>query len=148
MKTSPFFKSAAVLLTALALGVFLFVRVAVEAHAPSIKDGRFERIGHFGPETATRTIDARGQIVAPGFIDVHTHVESIYSQPAAMIYHGMGEDDVKRIMQEPFTMIASDSGVRQVDESVPPFVVHRFHSLYRNLWTLRNLWTGPTELTG
>ena len=117
MKTSPFFKSAAVRLTALALGVFLFVRVAVEAHAPSIKD-------------------------------VHTHVESIYSQPAAMIYHGMGEDDVKRIMQEPFTMIASDSGVRQVDESVPPFVVHRFHSLYRNLWTLRNLWTGPTELTG
>ena len=38
---------------------------------------------------------------------------------AAMIYHGMGEEDVKRIMQEPFTMIASDSGVRQIDESVP-----------------------------
>jgi N-acyl-D-amino-acid deacylase len=38
---------------------------------------------------------------------------------AGMIYHGMSEDDVKRIMQEPFTMIASDSGVRQVDESVP-----------------------------
>ena len=38
---------------------------------------------------------------------------------AGMIYHGMGEDDVKRIMQEPFTMIASDSGVRQNDESVP-----------------------------
>jgi N-acyl-D-amino-acid deacylase len=36
-----------------------------------------------------------------------------------MIYHGMDEGDVKRIMQEPFTMIASDSGVRQVDESVP-----------------------------
>jgi len=36
-----------------------------------------------------------------------------------MIYHGMGEEDVKRIMQEPFTMIASDSGVRQIDESVP-----------------------------
>jgi len=38
---------------------------------------------------------------------------------AGMIYHGMDEADVKRIMQEPFTMIASDSGVRQVDESVP-----------------------------
>ena len=36
-----------------------------------------------------------------------------------MIYHSMGEDDVKRIMQEPFTMIASDAGVRQVDDSVP-----------------------------
>src|SRR5687767_15616277 len=38
---------------------------------------------------------------------------------AGMVYHGMDEADVKRIMQEPFTMIASDSGVRQVDESVP-----------------------------
>jgi len=38
---------------------------------------------------------------------------------ASMIYHGMNEDDVKRIMQESFTMIASDAGVRQVDDSVP-----------------------------
>ena len=38
---------------------------------------------------------------------------------ASMVYHGMSEDDVQRIMREPFTMIASDSGVRQVDESVP-----------------------------
>jgi N-acyl-D-amino-acid deacylase len=38
---------------------------------------------------------------------------------AGMIYHGMDEGDVQRIMQEPFTMIASDSGVRQLDESVP-----------------------------
>lgn len=38
---------------------------------------------------------------------------------AGMVYHGMSEDDVQRIMREPFTMIASDSGVRQVDESVP-----------------------------
>ena len=35
MKTSLFLKSAAVLLTALALGVFLFARVAVKAHAPA-----------------------------------------------------------------------------------------------------------------
>jgi N-acyl-D-aspartate/D-glutamate deacylase len=38
---------------------------------------------------------------------------------ASMIYHGMSEDDVQRIMREPFTMIASDSGVREIDESVP-----------------------------
>ena len=36
-----------------------------------------------------------------------------------MIYHAMDEVDVQRIMREPFTMIASDSGVRQQDESVP-----------------------------
>ena len=38
---------------------------------------------------------------------------------ASMVYHSMSEDDVQRIMREPFTMIASDSGVRQVDEGVP-----------------------------
>ena len=94
------------LLTALALGVFLFARVPVDAEAPAppydllitnarivdgsgnpwfradvaIKDGRIARIGRLGPETADRTIDARGQILAPGFIDVHTHVESIYNR--------------------------------------------------------------------
>ena len=36
-----------------------------------------------------------------------------------MVYHGMSEPDVQNIMREPFTMIASDSGVRQIDESVP-----------------------------
>lgn len=38
---------------------------------------------------------------------------------ASMVYHSMNEDDVRRIMREPFTMIASDSGVREIDESVP-----------------------------
>ena len=116
MKTSLFLKSAAVLLTALALGAFLFLRVAADAQAPAppydllitnarvvdgsgnpwfradvaIKDGRIARVGRLGPDTANRTIDARGQILAPGFIDVHTHVESIYGQPAAENFVRMG----------------------------------------------------------
>ncbi len=55
--------------------------------------------------------------------DITSQIEQILDMylagGAGMVYHGMGEDDVKRIMQEPFTMIASDSGVRRVDESVP-----------------------------
>jgi len=103
-----------VLLTALAFGVFLFARVDAYAPAPAydllitnarivdgsgnpwfradvaIKDGRIARIGRLGPETAAKTIDARGQILAPGFIDVHTHVESIYNLPAAENFVRMG----------------------------------------------------------
>jgi N-acyl-D-amino-acid deacylase len=58
-----------------------------------IKDGRIARIaliGRIDRREADRTIDAKGQIVAPGFIDVHTHVESIYGQPAAENFVRMG----------------------------------------------------------
>ncbi len=55
-----------------------------------IKDGRITRIGRIDSSQASKTIDAKGQIVAPGFIDVHTHVESIYSLPAAENFVRMG----------------------------------------------------------
>jgi N-acyl-D-amino-acid deacylase len=47
-----------------------------------VKDGRIVRIGRLRTSDAPQTIDAKGQILAPGFIDVHTHVESIFSLPA------------------------------------------------------------------
>ena len=40
-----------------------------------IKDGKIVRIGKGTNWTAKRTIDAKGLIVAPGFVDVHTHIE-------------------------------------------------------------------------
>ncbi len=61
--------------------------------------------------------------IVRGKKDVKHQIEQIVAMyeagGAGMIYHGMNEDDVQRIMREPFTMIASDSGVRQIDESVP-----------------------------
>ncbi|MGI9055883.1 MAG: N-acyl-D-amino-acid deacylase family protein, partial [Pyrinomonadaceae bacterium] len=38
---------------------------------------------------------------------------------AAMVYRVMSEEDVKNIMRQPFTMIASDSSVRDFGEGVP-----------------------------
>lgn len=116
MKASLFHNSAALILLVLALGSFLVGQTRSEArvNAPvydllitnarivdgsgnpwfradvAIREGRIVRIGRVAPDSAAKVIDARGQILAPGFIDVHTHVESIYSLPAAENFIRMG----------------------------------------------------------
>ncbi len=39
----------------------------------AIRDGRIVAVGDVGPGSGARTIDARGRIVSPGFIDIHSH---------------------------------------------------------------------------
>ena len=39
----------------------------------AVRDGRIVKVGDLGTHTATRTIDARGLTVAPGFVDLHSH---------------------------------------------------------------------------
>jgi len=41
-----------------------------------IKDGRIAKIGRIAPNQGTKVIDADGLIVAPGFIDLHTHYDA------------------------------------------------------------------------
>ena len=56
----------------------------------AIKDGRVAKVGLIDASNARTTIDAKNQIVAPGFIDVHTHVEDIYDNPNAENFIRMG----------------------------------------------------------
>lgn len=41
----------------------------------AIKDGKIFKIGTINNLAATKIIDAKGMIISPGFIDVHTHIE-------------------------------------------------------------------------
>src|SRR4051812_35910910 len=49
-----------------------------------IKGGKIARIGAIQPGAGVNEIDAKGLVVAPGFIDVHTHAdEDVLTQPLA-----------------------------------------------------------------
>lgn len=57
-----------------------------------IKDGKIIAIGSLKQVSAKRIIDAKGLVVAPGFIDVHAHIEGAeVATPTAnnFIYDGV-----------------------------------------------------------
>ena len=50
----------------------------------AIRDGKIAAVGDLRTREAREVIDAKGLIVAPGFIDVHTHVDNdIIRAPSA-----------------------------------------------------------------
>ena len=58
----------------------------------AVKDGKIIAIGKLPNAIANKTIDAKGLIVAPGFIDVHAHIEGgVFERPTAdnYIYDGV-----------------------------------------------------------
>ena len=57
-----------------------------------IKDGRIAKIGRLRATDAAKTIDASGLIVAPGFVDLHTHYDAqLFWDPYCSIssWHGV-----------------------------------------------------------
>ena len=50
-----------------------------------ILDGRIERIGDLSADNADEVVDARGRVLAPGFIDVHTHDDTVVIRQPQML---------------------------------------------------------------
>jgi N-acyl-D-amino-acid deacylase len=51
--------------------------------------------------------------------EAETVIDLALAGGAGMVFHGIGEKDVKRIMQYPFNMFASDAGIRIFGQGVP-----------------------------
>jgi N-acyl-D-amino-acid deacylase len=67
-----------------------------------VRDGRIVAIGDLAGRSATRTLDATGRIVAPGFIDSHTHDDqALLSQP----------DMSFKVSQGVTTVVAGNCGI-------------------------------------
>ena len=56
----------------------------------AIKDGRIVALGRFPRSQAAQVVEAARLVVAPGFIDVHTHADDLVNRPAAANFVRMG----------------------------------------------------------
>jgi N-acyl-D-amino-acid deacylase len=55
-----------------------------------VKNGKVAAIGQIPRSQGAQVIDAAGLVVAPGFIDVHTHADNLVERPAAANFVRMG----------------------------------------------------------
>ncbi len=51
--------------------------------------------------------------------EIQTVLDMVEKGGAQMVYHSMDERDVVRILQFPYSMVASDGGIQQMDRGVP-----------------------------
>ena len=85
----------------------------------AISNGKILRIGYLNGWTAKRVIDAQKKIVAPGFIDVHTHIEDDekkHPEAANFIYDGVT------------TVITGNCGLSEADMDAYLTMVDSLHT--------------------
>ncbi len=91
-----------------------------------IRDGRIAAIGRLAERKATRTIDAAGLVVAPGFIDIHNHSDD------TILEDGNAESMVR---QGVTTMIFGEGGSAAPSDKWKDFASYYAELLRRGIST-------------
>lgn len=94
----------------------------------AVGGGRILAVGDLAPGQATRTIDADGLVLCPGFIDIHTHSDvSIVIDPAgeSKILQGVTTEVTGNCGLSPFPLAPDrlelhDDHLRRIGGDVPP----------------------------
>lgn len=68
----------------------------------AVHGGRIQRIGDLSGASANETVDAKGKVLAPGFIDVHTHDDTVVIRKPEML---------PKISQGVTTVIVGNCGI-------------------------------------
>jgi len=76
-----------------------------------VRDGRIAAIGSLSQAAAARTVDAAGRILAPGFMDIHTHIERRIDQ----------HPDATNLLRDGVTsVVTGNCGGSQLEFTFPP----------------------------
>lgn len=73
----------------------------------AVEDGRIVRIGSISDATARRTVDVAGNVLAPGFVDLHTHSDftlPLFPRAEAMVRQGVTTQLVGNCGFSPFPL--------------------------------------------
>jgi len=91
----------------------------------AVKDGKIEDVGRLGQTSGRRVIDAAGMVVAPGFIDLHTH--SDYT----LLVDGSAQSKIRQGVTTEIIGESSSAGpvlgaaVAEFDRSLQPLGIRR-----------------------
>jgi N-acyl-D-amino-acid deacylase len=76
----------------------------------AVEDGRIAAVGHVGRRGARRIVEADGLVVAPGFVDIHTHTDftlPVFPRATALVRQGVTTNLAGNCGFSPFPVAAA-----------------------------------------
>lgn len=117
----------------------------------AIAEGRIARIGDLTDATARNEVDAAGLVLAPGFIDVHSHAAGALGTPELAAGEPLLRQGITTIFANPdgggpIDMVAQRAALEAVTPGVNVAQLIPHGSVRREVMGMANRHAGPAEL--